>query len=81
MATYTDQELLDAWRQAEYEIATRGVKSYRIGDRMLTAFDLPEIAQRIDYYTRRVANASTQRPAVGTFRRPSGGAERLQGTF
>lgn len=55
--TYTDQELLDLWREALAIVSIRG-KSYQIGRRMLTAHDLQEIREMVTYFEERVAAAS-----------------------
>lgn len=44
------EALLDQWLEAQKALASSdGVKSYTIGDRQLSRYDLDEIAKQIEY--------------------------------
>jgi hypothetical protein len=57
--TYTDQELLDLWRECLAVISIKG-KSYKMGSngREFTAFDLGEVRGMVEYFERRVGSLS-----------------------
>lgn len=55
--TFTDQELLDLYRQAYAEIAVTG-QDYMIGSRRFTAADLSKIAEQISWLESRIEAAS-----------------------
>ena len=44
------REQLQLWKECEKALAGGQAKAYRIGTREYTAFDLPEIAKRIEYF-------------------------------
>lgn len=44
------REQLALWKQCERELASGQAKAYRIGSREYTAFDLSEIAKRVQYF-------------------------------
>jgi len=44
------REMLQLWKDCERALASGQAKEYRIGTREFTAIDLPEIAQRINYF-------------------------------
>lgn len=45
------REMLGLWKEAEKALASGQAKRYRIGTREFEAFDLPEIAERIRYFS------------------------------
>ena len=55
--TYSDQELLDLYRQAMAAVTIKG-QSYEVAGRKWTAADLLELRNTVAYYERRV-NASS----------------------
>jgi len=60
--TYTDQELLDLWRQCHAAISVMG-QSYEIGDRVYTAANSQEVIRNIQFYESRVNAASGSNPS------------------
>lgn len=44
------REQLELWKECERSLADGQAKSYRIGSREFTAFDLNEVAKRIEYF-------------------------------
>ena len=62
--TYTDQELLDLWREALAVISIKGNR-YRIGNREYEFHDLRHAREMVEYYERRV-NANSSRAVVHT---------------
>lgn len=44
------REQLELWKECERSLADGQAKSYRIGSREFTAFDLTEVAKRIEYF-------------------------------
>lgn len=44
------REQLEMWKECERSLADGQAKSYRIGSREFTAFDLNEVAKRIEYF-------------------------------
>lgn len=44
------REQLQLWKECEKALAGGQAKAYRIGSREYTAFDLNEIAKRIEYF-------------------------------
>ena len=44
------REQLQLWKDCEKALASGQAKAYRIGTREYTAFDLAEIAKRIEYF-------------------------------
>lgn len=78
MATYTDQEQLDAVRAAINAILTGQFASLTIHARTVVKLGLDELRKMEMYYQRRVAaGSSTTRPGVGAFRNPSSGGSRI----
>jgi len=76
MATYTDQELLDAVREAIRDAVVAGSATLTIHGRTIGRHSLDELHRLETYYAQRVDGASARRPAVGAFRKP-GGSTRL----
>jgi hypothetical protein len=66
----TANEELTLLENAYSAILTKGVKSYRVGDRELTRLDLPFITDRMDILRAAVQRASTGMAFVSQFRRP-----------
>jgi hypothetical protein len=54
MAT-TDQQILDALRNAMFQLATSGAQTYTILGRTFTRLDITDLQNAIDIYERRVA--------------------------
>ena len=44
------KEMLQLWKDCEKALASGQAKEYRVGTREYTAFDLPHVAQRINYF-------------------------------
>lgn len=42
--------MLTLWKECEKALASGQAKEYRVGSREYTAFDLPDIAARINYF-------------------------------
>lgn len=59
---YTDQELLDLWRECHASITVKG-QEYFIGDRKFTAVDSAEVLRNITFYEQRVNAASGSSPS------------------
>lgn len=45
------RENLELWKKCERTLASGTAKSYKIGSREYTAFDLSEVAKRIQYFS------------------------------
>ena len=56
--TYTDQELLNLWREALAVISIKG-SSYKIGSREYTFHDLDHVLAMVKYFEERVAAETT----------------------
>lgn len=57
MALYTleyAKKMLDLWCDAQMKIAGGAAQSYKIGSRELTYYDLSEIQQQIDYWSKQI---------------------------
>lgn len=52
------QEMLDAWKACELALASGQAKAYRVGSREFTSVDLPDIADRIRYFSNVVESLS-----------------------
>jgi hypothetical protein len=55
--TYTDQELLNLWREAHAVCSVRG-QSYTVLGQTVTSFDLEAIRKQIEFYEARVSAAN-----------------------
>lgn len=64
MSTITDENLLDAFRQAYMNLALSGAQSYTINGRVFTRYDIDEIQKAITWLENRI-DMSTQ-PNMGT---------------
>lgn len=60
--TYTDQELLDLWRQCYATVSVMG-QTYVMGDREWTAADNAEIIRNIQFLESRINAASGANPS------------------
>ena len=69
--THTDQEILDALRDALYGGLTRKAARITINGRTIESFSLAELMPLIREFEARVAPAASRQPAVGSFGRPS----------
>ena len=45
------RENLELWKACERALASGQAKAYRVGSREFTAFDLSEVAKRIEYFS------------------------------
>ena len=45
------RETLELWKACERALASGQAKAYRVGSREFTAFDLSEVAKRIEYFS------------------------------
>ena len=69
--THTDQEILDALRDALYGGLTRKAARITINGRTIESFSVPELIDAIKAFEGRVLSDAQQRPSVGSFRSPS----------
>lgn len=61
-ATYTDQELLDLFREALAKVSVEG-RSFTIRNRTYTSNDLAEIREMIAWLEKRIDNADSGLPS------------------
>lgn len=54
------RDMLAKWKECERALASGQAKRYRIGTREYEAIDLPEIAQRINYFGNVIESLSGQ---------------------
>lgn len=52
------REMLTLWKECEKALASGQAKEYRIGTREFTAVDLPDIAERIRYFSNVIESLS-----------------------
>jgi hypothetical protein len=52
------KEMLATWKACELALASGQAKEYRIGSREFTSIDLPDIANRINYFSNVVESLS-----------------------
>lgn len=55
--TYTDQELLNLWREAHAVCSVRG-QSYTVAGQTVTSNDVDKIRKQVEFYEQRVSAAS-----------------------
>jgi len=67
----TDQEILDALRDALYSGAVRKGQDISINGRRISAFSIPELTTAIAVFENKVKSSQALRPAVASFGRPS----------
>lgn len=70
MPTYTDQQILDAAREAMFNIVSGGGQSYSINGRTFSALNLKDLESLIAYYERRIARQTTPMMGVISFWSP-----------
>ena len=54
------REILELWKECYRALAEGQAKSYRVGTREFTAFDLPEVAKQIEILSNVVESLSGQ---------------------
>lgn len=64
MSVPTDQQIVDALRQAYYNLAVGGVQSYSTMGRTFTKFDINMLLEQIKAFEWRIIQAS--QPGLGT---------------
>lgn len=70
VTTYTDQQILDALRQALYEIAVNGAASWSVNGRTYTSLDIDKLQTAISIYEARTTRSTKRMFAPITFRSP-----------
>lgn len=74
ISTHTNQELLDATRDAIFTITSGKHKEYTINGRTFTKLDLKDLRDQAAALELAVASETApRRPSVGAFGNPSGG--------
>ena len=62
--TYSDQELLDLWREAEAKLAAGALRHEVLPGLMIERVDLDKVAARIRYLEQRIDRATRGIPAT-----------------